>query len=71
MRSLFLAFGVSTLTFLAEFCLDTTISLNMYRLYRHGIIVLLLIHFWDLYAEKEAKKLLKEVGHGIEQIGHE
>lgn len=71
MRSLFLAFGISAMTFLAEFCLDTTISLNMYRLYRDIMIGLMMIHFWDLYAEKEAERLLKEVEQGIEKVGHE
>jgi hypothetical protein len=71
MRSLYLAFTISTLTFLSEWFLDTIISVNMYRLYRDIMIGLLVIHFWDLYAEKEAERLLSKVEDGIEKVGHE
>jgi hypothetical protein len=77
MRAVILALFISTATFLQEWLLDTTISVNMYRLYRDIMIGLLAIHCWDVYAERENQKVLalvergaEKVEEGFEQAGH-
>jgi len=77
MRAVILALIISTATFLQEYLFDTTISLNMYRLYRDIIIGLLAVHCWDVYAERENQKVLalvesgaEKVEEGIEEVGH-
>lgn len=52
MRALFLAFAISTTSFLAEWWLDMTISHHTYQLYRDIMIGLMVVHFWDLYAAR-------------------
>lgn len=71
MRALFLAFAISTLSFLAEWWLDMTISLNTYRLYRDLIIGLLVVHFWDLYAERAGRAMVEEMQEGVEELTEE
>lgn len=71
MRALLLAFTISSLSFLSEYLLDTAISLNIYRLYRDIMIALLIVHFWDLYAEKEAERLLREMKDEAHDIKEE
>lgn len=61
MRALFLAFTISTMSFLAEYWLDMTISHHTYRLYRDLMIGLLVIHFWDLYAARAAEAVVEDV----------
>lgn len=68
MRALILAFSISTLSFLAEWWLDMTISLNTYRLYRDVIIGLLIVHFWDLYADRAARAMMEEIKEGVEEV---
>jgi hypothetical protein len=73
MRAVLLALVISTATFLQEWVLDTTISLNLYRLYRDIMIGLLAIHCWDVYAERENQKVLALVERGaekVEEAGH-
>jgi hypothetical protein len=67
MRAVILAITISTATFLSEFLLDTTISLNMYRLYRDIMIGLLAIHCWDVYAERESQKALALIAEQMKQ----
>lgn len=68
MRAVILALILSTATFLQEWLLDTTISLNMYRLYRDIIIGLLAIHCWDVFVERENQKVLALVERGAEKV---
>lgn len=60
MRALFLAFTISTTSFLAEWWLDMTISHHTYQLYRDVMIGLLVVHFWDLYAARAGEVMLEE-----------
>ena len=71
MRALFLAFAISTISFLAEWWLDMTISHHTYQLYRDVMIGLLVVHFWDPYAARAGVVMMEEAKEVIEDVREE